>query len=89
MRANLRGDVGADSRGRGGLLRGGWADLIAGLEYQHIDLGTQLELSPLDGFNPCPPGVNCRSVKATEDIVRFRLSFKINPFAPAGVVARY
>jgi opacity protein-like surface antigen len=58
--------------------KGGWADLIAGAEYQHLDFGSALELSPLDGFASCPPGVNCRSVSATEDIVRVRLSVKIN-----------
>ena len=61
-------------------------DLIAGLEYQHLDLGTQLHNSRLDAFSACPPGVNCRNVSATQDIVRFRLSVKINPFAPAGVI---
>ena len=71
------------------VFRGNWADLIAGLEYQHLDLGTQLHNSRLDAFSACPPGVNCRNVSATQDIVRFRLSVKINPFAPAGVIARY
>jgi outer membrane immunogenic protein len=58
--------------------KGGWADLIAGAEYQHLDFGSVLELSPLDGFASCPPGVNCRNVSATEDIFRVRLSAKIN-----------
>jgi opacity protein-like surface antigen len=58
--------------------KGGWADLIAGAEWQHLDFGTVLELSPLDGLSPCPPGVNCRNVSATEDIFRVRLSAKIN-----------
>ena len=58
--------------------KGGWADLIAGAEYQHLDFGTEVERSPLDGFASCPPGVNCRAVSATEDIVRVRLSAKVN-----------
>ena len=58
--------------------KGGWADLIAGAEYQHLDFGTELERSFLDGFGPCPPGVNCRNVSATEDIFRVRLSAKVN-----------
>ncbi len=58
--------------------KGGWADLIVGAEYQHLDFGTELELSPLDGFFACPPGVNCRNVSATDDIVRVRLSAKVN-----------
>jgi outer membrane immunogenic protein len=61
------------------LLRGAWVDLIGGVEYQHIDLGTQTQLSALDGFRACPPGVNCRNVGATEDLVRVRLSLKWNP----------
>jgi outer membrane immunogenic protein len=58
--------------------KGGWADLIVGAEYQHLDFGTALELSSLDGLASCPPGVNCRNVSATEDILRFRVSAKIN-----------
>jgi outer membrane immunogenic protein len=65
------------------LVRGSLVDLIGGLEYQHIDLGSQVESSPLDANRACPPGVNCRNVGATEDLVRVRLSVKINPFAPA------
>jgi outer membrane immunogenic protein len=51
-------------------------DVIVGAEYQHIDLGTTLHLSPLDGFSACPPGVNCRDISAKEDLVRLRLSLK-------------
>jgi outer membrane immunogenic protein len=58
--------------------KGSWADLIIGAEYQHLDFGSQLELSSLDGFAPCPPGVNCRVVSATDDIVRVRVTAKIN-----------
>lgn len=72
------------------LLRGGLADVIVGAEYQHIDFGTRLHTSIFDGFGPCPPGVNCRNISATEDLVRARLSFKWNPFVAATpVVARY
>jgi outer membrane immunogenic protein len=69
--------------------KGGWADLIAGAEYQHLDFGTVLLLSPLDGYSQCPPGVNCRNVSNTEDIFRVRLSAKINPWPYAPVVAKY
>jgi outer membrane immunogenic protein len=71
--------------------RGTLVDVIVGAEYQHIDLGTQLHLSPLDGFGPCPPGVNCRNISAKEDIVRARLSIKTHgwDFYGAPVVAKY
>jgi outer membrane immunogenic protein len=65
---------------------------IIGVEYQHIDFGTATHLSPLDAFNVCPPGVNCRNITAKEDIVRVRLTGKWNPFeyaAPAPVTTRY
>jgi outer membrane immunogenic protein len=72
------------------LFKGPLADVIVGAEYQHIDFGTRLDRSSLDGFFPCPPGVNCRNVSATEDIARARVSFKWNPWATATpVVARY
>lgn len=60
--------------------KGSIADMIVGLEYQHIDLGDELHLSSLDGFAGCPPGVNCRNISATSDIVRARVSLKWNPF---------
>ena len=60
--------------------KGTLADLIVGLEYQHIDFGTKLHLSSLDGFTSCPPGVNCRNIAAKDDILRARLSLKWNPF---------
>jgi outer membrane immunogenic protein len=65
------------------------AALIGGLEYQHIDLGTQLHLSSLDLFRSCPPGVNCRTIGAKEDIFRVRVSLKFNPVVTAAVAARY
>jgi outer membrane immunogenic protein len=55
--------------------------VIGGIEYQHINLGTQVHLAPLDLFGPCPPGVNCRAIGAKEDIFRFRVSVKFNPAA--------
>jgi outer membrane immunogenic protein len=70
------------------LLKGPLVDVIVGAEYQHIDLGTKLYLSSLDGFFPCPPGVNCRNIGATEDLVRARLSLKWNPWV-VPVVAKY
>ncbi len=69
------------------LMRGSFFDLIGGLEYQHIDLRNQVQLSSLDGFTACPPGDNCRNISAKEDLVRFRLSVKWNPFAPAAALA--
>jgi outer membrane immunogenic protein len=56
-------------------------DFIAGVEYEHIDLGTQLQLSSLaspfvfaigNPFN--------RTVSATEDIVWGKLTVKFNPW---------
>ena len=67
----------------------GWRRRRSNLRRQHLDFGTTLEFSPLDGFGPCPPGVNCRNITAVEDIFRVRLSAKINPFGGAPVVAKY
>jgi outer membrane immunogenic protein len=50
-------------------------DVIAGVEYQHMDLGTTRLLSPGDGG---AFGVNTRDVKTTSDLVRLRLSIKAN-----------
>jgi outer membrane immunogenic protein len=65
------------------LMKGGVFDLIGGLEYQHVDLGTHTHLSSLDfpAFSACPPGNNCRAISAKDSLVRFRLSVKLNPFA--------
>jgi outer membrane immunogenic protein len=62
------------------LVKGPYADLITGLEYQHVDLGTAYHASSADGFGPSPPGANGRNISVTEDIVRVRLTVKINPF---------
>jgi len=54
-------------------------NLIAGLEYQHVDVGTLFHASSADGiggFGPAPPGANGRNVDGGEDIVRARLSVK-------------
>jgi outer membrane immunogenic protein len=58
---------------------------IVGVEYQHIDLGTDRFFSPGDGgvF-----GVNTRDIKTTSDLVRLRLSLKFNPMGTP-VVAKY
>jgi len=63
------------------LMKGQVVDLIVGLEYQHIDLGTEFQAASSDGFSPAPPGVNGRNIGATEDLVRARVSVKLNPFA--------
>ena len=58
-------------------------NIIAGIEYQHVDVGTAFHASSADGLGPSPPGVNGRNISATEDIVRARLSLK---FAVPGVL---
>jgi outer membrane immunogenic protein len=50
-------------------------DFIAGVEYEHVDLGSQLQQSSL-GNN------NNRTVSATEDIVWAKLTVKFNLLAP-------
>jgi outer membrane immunogenic protein len=50
--------------------------VTAGIQYEHVDLGTTFHPSSADGFLPSPPGVNGRNIGATEDIVSARLSFK-------------
>jgi outer membrane immunogenic protein len=60
------------------------SDLIIGIEYTHIDLGTKLHVDDLPGAT----GINNRNVKATDDTVRLKLTSKFN-WAPAAVVARY
>jgi outer membrane immunogenic protein len=62
------------------LIKGSAVDVIVGLEYQHIDLGSASTRSSLDGFQSSPPGINGRNIDAKEDIVRGRLSLKWNPF---------
>jgi len=55
-------------------------DMIGGIEYEHIDLGTQYLASSADGFIPSPPGVNGRNVSAKEDIVWGKVTVKLNPW---------
>ena len=54
------------------------ANWILGLEYQHVDLGGENHLSSADAFGPSPPGANGRRIEGTDDIVRFRISYKLN-----------
>ena len=63
------------------LAQSGFVDVIGGLEYQHIDLGTQYNASSADNFSPSPPGVNGRNVALKDDLVRVRVSLKINPLS--------
>jgi len=60
------------------------ADLIVGVEYEHIDLGSKALLSSLD------PSLD-RTVSAKEDIVRGRLTLKFNwwPGSPTPYGAPY
>ncbi len=57
--------------------KGGIADLIAGVEYQHIWINSAFHGSSFDNF--AANGVNGRAIKANEDLVRFKLSLKFNP----------
>jgi outer membrane immunogenic protein len=61
--------------------KGGLADGIVGVEYQHIDLGTVREYSQLDGN---AFGANTRDIRTTADLVRLRLSLKGNPLGALG-----
>ncbi|HLN37597.1 MAG TPA: hypothetical protein VK337_07425 [Xanthobacteraceae bacterium] len=72
------------------LMNGDVFDLIGGLEYQHIDLGTQPQLSSLDfpPFSACPPGFNCRSISAKVSLVRVRLTVKLNPVCIAASLSQ-
>jgi outer membrane immunogenic protein len=51
---------------------------VAGIEYQHIDLGTSFHASSADNFGPSPPGANGRNIGAKDDVVRARISYKFN-----------
>jgi outer membrane immunogenic protein len=69
-------------------LRGQVADVILGIDYKHIDLGT--------GFHCNNIGISCLGVdpgsaidvRTTSDVVTARLSFKFNPWQ-APVAAKY
>jgi outer membrane immunogenic protein len=56
------------------------SDVILGLEYQHIDLGTERQVDPVGRFDG--------DFNANVDIVRARLVFKWTP-GPAAVVTKY
>ena len=58
-----------------------WSDLILGLEYQHIDLGTERHVDTIGVGDDV-------DYDATVDIVRARLVFKWTP-GPAAVSSRY
>ena len=60
------------------VLKGGVMDLILGVEYQHVDLKSQLIAVSFDNFNPA--GVNARTISAKEDMVLGKLTFKLNPW---------
>jgi len=53
-------------------------DVIGGIAYEHIGLGTNLLPSSADGGNPS--GVNARTVSAKEDIVWAKVTLKFNPW---------
>jgi len=58
-------------------------DMIAGVEYQHIDLGTNNQLSSLGTPVPFTVGNEFnRNISPKEDIVWAKLTVKFNPFAP-------
>jgi len=59
------------------------SDLIIGVEYQHVDLGTQLHIDTLPGAT----GINDRNIDATIDIIRAKATFKYSLGGP--IVARY
>ncbi len=63
-----------------------FADIIVGVEYKHIDLGTVTFLSPADAFNPA--GANRRDASTRIDTISARLDVKFNPWV-GPVVARY
>jgi outer membrane immunogenic protein len=50
-----------------------FGDVIVGVEYQHVDLGTTTIFSPID---PVAGGPNLRNITASADIARARLTFK-------------
>jgi outer membrane immunogenic protein len=60
------------------LAKGPLMDLIAGLEYQHVGLGTGFMPSPADAFSST--GANARTVSAHEDLVLAKLTVKWNPW---------
>src|SRR5262245_47592644 len=62
--------------------------ILLGVEYRRVVLRTELHRSTLDGFSACPPGVNCRDVRATVDTIRARLTVKYGP-DPLGLLGGF
>jgi outer membrane immunogenic protein len=62
-----------------------WSDLILGVEYQHVEFG---RVTHVDTLGVALPGTNDRRMRATEDVIRAKATFKYN-FGPGPVVARY
>jgi outer membrane immunogenic protein len=60
------------------LAKGPMFDLIAGVEYEHVDLGSRFVQSVFDF--PNPNGPNSRTVSAKEDMVMAKLTVKWNPW---------
>jgi outer membrane immunogenic protein len=65
-------------------------DIIVGVDYRHIDLGSHFQSSSADGFTGAPPGLNGRNIGGTADQVRFTVDLKTNGWGfLAPVVAKY
>jgi outer membrane immunogenic protein len=56
--------------------KGSLVDVILGIDYRHVALDTINLRSSLDGFSPCPPGISCRDIGTTVDMVQLRLTIK-------------
>jgi hypothetical protein len=56
--------------------KGSLVDVILGIDYKHVALNTINLRSSLDGFSACPPGVSCRDIGTTADLVQLRLTIK-------------
>jgi outer membrane immunogenic protein len=54
-------------------------DVILGVEYEHVALGTVLQTSSADTFSPF--GITARTLDAKADIAWAKLTVKFNPFA--------
>jgi len=76
--------VAATSARHNGWFVGGGVDMVVGkntifgIEYQHAGYGTHLDTSPASGV---PVVDNSKYIKATDDIIRARLTFQmVSPF---------